>query len=175
MSNSSKILIHTALLCEAQPFIDYYKLKKTNLVPTLYENDNMIVAVLGMKKNQTKKHLAEIFTRFSIKKAFNIGIAGCSNTHIPIGALFCTTHTLSTIEKVDITTVNEPLNDVSQLKTLLVDMESSVFLDTATMHLNKTDCFVFKVVSDYCESKIPKKSFVTQLIFKNLPIIKEYL
>jgi len=45
------ILIHTALRCEAQTFIEYYKLKKLN--SKIYLNDEIAVLISSIGKQNT--------------------------------------------------------------------------------------------------------------------------
>lgn len=164
----SKFLFHTALLCEAQFLINKLKLKQDTSVqnlPThckLFTNDESILLISGMGKTNTINSLNFIFTHFNINKAINVGIAGCSDSSIKIGTLFCTNRFIKGINFAPITTVDEPLEDDENLETLLVDMEAKYFLE---MCKNKSvDAYVFKVVSDYLDVSIPKKSFVIELI-----------
>lgn len=154
-------LICTALLCEAQPIIENFKLIK--IKSNIYKNKNTIVAISGIGKKNITNCLHEVFESFDIKKAINIGIAGCSDKSIKIGQLYCTNADIKGIEQATITTVSKPTNDI---QTMLVDMEASAFIEYCTKH--NIEHFVFKVVSDYLDSTIPKKSFVTSLIKESL-------
>jgi nucleoside phosphorylase len=87
VSNLSKTLIHTALLCEAQPIIQYLKLLKNKDVPNMYENETHILMVSGIGKTATLKALTPIFNNYPVKKAINIGIAGCQDNTLAIGTL----------------------------------------------------------------------------------------
>ncbi len=175
MSNPHKTLIHTALIHEARPLIQTLKLTQNTLLPKIYENDTYVLIVSGIGKNNTTESLEPLFKKQAFKRAINIGIAGCSNEEIPIGTLFCTNQQLETIPKATITCVIEPLDAKSSLSSLLVDMESDAFLEVCSKYLPQNECFVFKVVSDYCNSAIPKKSFVIDLIQKQIKTIKEFL
>lgn len=100
-------------------------------------------------------------------------MAGCKDTSVKIGELFCTTHKLADIKHTDITTVDEPLENDSKLKTTLVDMEADAFISTCKEYINKKDIYVFKVVSDHLYTTIPKKEFVWEIIKKNLKAIEK--
>lgn len=175
----SKTLIHTALLCEAQPLINLLKLKQdttTQNLPNnckLYSNEEYIIAISGIGKDNTLETLNWVFEHYDISKAINIGIAGCGDSSIKIGTLFCTNRFLPTINFAPITTVDEPLESDEDLHTLLVDMESKYFLEVAKSHIKNVT--VLKVVSDYLETQIPKKSFVIELIQNALPQFKELI
>ncbi len=154
-------LIHTALLCEAQAIIERFKLTKID--KNLYKNEKIIVAVSSIGEEKTFTCINEIFSKYDIKKAVNIGIAGCSDRSINIGELFCTNASLKGIKTASITTVSKPLKNID---TLLVDMESSAFVSVCKkLHVKH---FVLKVVSDYLDDEIPKKAFVTSLIRESL-------
>lgn len=155
------ILIHTALLCEAMPIIERFKLTKTS--PNIYKNDEIIVAISGIGKRNTSKCLEQIFSTCKASKAINIGIAGCSKKSIKIGELFCTNANILDIKRASLTTVTKPTKDID---TTLVDMEASAFVFTCKEY--EVEHYVLKVVSDYLDSQIPKKSYVSSLIKESL-------
>lgn len=156
-------LIHTALLCEAQPIIETYKLTKV-INKKEYKNEKILLIVSGIGEAKTSAVLQHILTTRPIQKAINIGIAGCKDKNIPIGSLFCANKKLKTIPHATITTVQSPTKEIF---TTLVDMEASAFFFTCKD--KNIDFFILKVVSDYLDDTIPKKSFVTKLIRDTLP------
>lgn len=176
---SSKTLIHTALLSEARPIIDFLKLKQDNYVqnlPThckLFSNQDYILIVSGIGKEKTLSALDCVIKIVDIKHAINIGIAGCVDTSIEIGTLFCINENIDNIPRTTITTVDMPCDNKDSLSSLLVDMESRYF----EIFFKNKDCdyTVLKVVSDYLEPSIPKKSFVINLIQKSLKQWKHIL
>jgi nucleoside phosphorylase len=172
---ASQVLIHTALQPEAQYLINFYKLKQISSVQNfkLFYNDNIILVVSGMGKKNTIDSLDFVFKNYQISKAINIGIAGCSDNSIKIGTLFCTNRLLPNINFAAITTVDEPLDSDEELETLLVDMESSHFKTACLKHIK--DIYIFKVVSDYLDTTIPKKSFVIELIQNSFNDWKKYI
>ncbi|PLY09545.1 MAG: nucleoside phosphorylase [Arcobacter sp.] len=172
---TAKVLIHTALQPEAQYLINFYKLKQDNSVQNfkLFFNDNIILIVSGMGKKNTIDSLNFVFENYSISKAINIGIAGCCDSSVKIGTLFCTNRLLPNINFAPITTVDTPLDSDENLETLLVDMESSYFKETCLKYIK--DIYVFKVVSDYLDITIPKKSFVIELIQNSFNDWKKYI
>ena len=58
------ILIHTALLCEAQTFIEEYKLKKIN--SKIYRNDKVILLISGIGKENTISSLDYMFLNYGL-------------------------------------------------------------------------------------------------------------
>lgn len=177
----SKTLIYCALLPEAQSLINFLKLKQDTTVENLPignklykdEDNNYILIVSGIGKENCQKSLEFIFKNFEIKKAINIGIAGSSDSSIKVGTLFCTNRLLSNINFAPITTVDTPLESDENLETLLVDMEAKYFQEISKKYCN--DIYTFKVVSDHLDIEIPKKAFVIELIQNSLPLWKKYL
>lgn len=177
----SKTLIYTALLPEAQPLINFLKLKQETNIQDLPkgnklfidENEKYLLIVSGIGKENCQKSLEFIYQNYEIEKAINIGIAGCSDAKIKVGTLFCTNRLLPNINFAPITTVDEPLESDENLETLLVDMEVKYFLEKSKEHCKDNYCF--KVVSDHLDIEIPKKAFVIELIQKSLPLWKKYL
>ena len=166
-----RTLIHTALYPEAKPIIQYFNLIQNKIYEPLkiFENDKYILVVCGIGKENTDKILPFIYESFQINKAINIGIAGCKDTSVKLGTLFCTNKTLDEIPSTDITTVDIALDSEKNLKTTLVDMESQYFLQISQKNLEVENIFVFKVVSDYLSKQIPDKSFVFNSIKKSIP------
>lgn len=154
-------LIHTALLCEAMPIIERLKLKKSK--KNLYQNGDILVAISGIGRKKTAICMREILSDFHIDKAVNIGIAGCANKEIKIGELFCINKEFKNIPKTTLVTVDEPTMCIDAT---LVDMEAEAFERVCTEF--GVECVVFKVVSDYLDSKIPQKAFVSRLIKESL-------
>ncbi|MEA3497414.1 MAG: hypothetical protein U9R16_00010 [Campylobacterota bacterium] len=157
-------LIHTALLCEAQSFIEKYKLKKTNLNPKIYSNDEYIVLISGVGKENTISSIEYIFKNYKISKAINIGVAGVSDKSISIGEMFCCNHKLNGIKWLPLETVDMPQTKHNTNEITLYDMETKYFLDISREYLDENNILVFKVVSDYLSSDILAKDFIKKLI-----------
>lgn len=176
-----KTLIYTALLCEAQALINLLKLKQNTSIQNLPkgnkiftdENEKYLLIISGIGKDNCYKSLDFIYKNYTIEKAINIGIAGCSDSKINIGTLFCTNRLVANINFAPITTVDEPLESDEDLQTLLVDMEAKYFLEKSQEHCKNIYCF--KVVSDHLDIEIPKKAFIIQIIQNSLEKWKKYL
>jgi purine-nucleoside phosphorylase len=177
----AKTLIYTALLSEAQPVINFLKLKQDNSTQNLPqsnklfkdENDKYLLIVSGVGKNNCIKSLEFVYKNYKISKAVNIGIAGCSDSSIKVGTLFCTNRLLPKINFAPVTTLDKPLDSDESLETLLVDMEAKYFCEFSKKYCK--DIYCFKVVSDYLDIKIPKKAFVIEIIEKCKEEWKKYL
>ncbi|MBL0687551.1 MAG: nucleoside phosphorylase [Sulfurospirillum sp.] len=161
--------IHTALTCEAKPIVEYFKLQCMQTKPyKIYKKNNIILIVSGIGKEKTALYVKDIFKKFNIKKAINVGIVGCKNKKIKIGSLFCTNRRLENIQHATLTSVDKALENNENLKTTLVDMEAKMFLHVSSKFLSQKDIYVLKVVSDHLDTTIPKKEFVWNIIEKNL-------
>lgn len=166
------ILIHTALLCEAQSFIEYYKLKKIN--NKLYQNDKLIVLISGIGKENTLLMLEDMFSNYSITKALNIGIAGCNNIKIEIGTLFCTNRCLENIKKLPLITHDKITTNSQETNPTLYDMEAKYFLSICSLYLKEEAIFIFKIVSDHLSSTKLPKDYIKSLISKQ-KIIHQFI
>jgi len=169
------ILIHTALLCEAQSFIEYYKLKKTNSTPKIYTNDKIIICISGIRSKNTLSSLEYLYTNYDIKQAFNIGIAGSNNPNIKIGNLYCTNQTIEDIDTLPLLTSDTVVTSSNAMATSLYDMEGSHFHQISQKYLKKENIFIFKIVSDHLSEKILKKDFIKNLISKQQKIIMKFI
>ena len=160
------ILIHTALLCEAQNIIEQYKLKKTNSKPKIYSNETLVVLIGGIGKESTFTSLSYVFNQYSFTKAINIGIAGCSDNTVAIGSLYSCLNQLNDIKYKEVQTVDTAqLN--SENKSLLYDMEAKYFLEITQKHLDQKKIEIIKIVSDHLDDTKLDKDFVKQLVYKN--------
>lgn len=157
-------LIHTALQCEAQPIIEKFKLKQFQKQSyKIYKKDDLLLVISGIGKEKTIASLEDIFSKYKFDKAINIGIAGCKEKSVDIGTFY----DLSFNPKL-LTTVDKPLDNKENLETLLVDMEAKYFRDMSNKYVTQNNIKVYKVVSDYLDKAIPKKSFVSMLIYDTL-------
>ena len=164
-------LIHTAFFNEAKPIIEHFKLQFITKEPIkLYKNDSILLAISGM--GEKTLHVKEITQKYEISKAINIGIAGCKDKSIQIGELFCTNKKLNNIPFATLSCSKEPIDSPNKIKTTLVDMESSYFLE-ATKDIE--DRYIFKVVSDYLDINVPKKEFVWKIISKSIEKWEHYV
>jgi len=162
------ILIHTALLCEAQTFIERLKLKKTNSSPKIYSNETIIVAISGVGKENTISTLQYVFDHFTISKAYNIGVAGIGNSGIKIGELFSVIEKLDGIKQAKLISVDRPkLLCKDTQKDILYDMEGNYFLEFCLNYLDIENISIFKIVSDHLSDKKLSKDFIKNLIAKH--------
>lgn len=170
--DNSYTLIHSALLCEAQIFIEKLRLKKINSNPKIYANQNLLLLIGGVGKESTYSSLEYIFKNFRIIKALNVGVAGCSDKDITIGSLFCTNGDADDISSLPLITNDFPSFNTQVFKKALFDMEGEYFLEICKKYCE--DIYIFKIVSDHLDCKCLNKEFVKTLIFKHYPKIIKY-
>jgi len=170
------ILIHCALLSEAQYIIEKEKLKLKQKNPRIYLNNKIVLVVSNIGQLNTTTTLEFIYQNYKISKAINIGIAGCNDKSVKIGALFCTNHQLENIPYIQLQTVNSAQLPTSHFSLpTLFDMEGKYFIELSNKYLDKKNIFIFKVVSDHLDDTIPSKEFVKQLIKKNIKSIEKWI
>jgi purine-nucleoside phosphorylase len=164
--------IHTALPAEAKPIRG--KLGLRQITPRLYANDHVLLGVSGMGKEKTQELLEEVFARYTISRAINIGMAGCADTAVPIGTLCCATHALKEALHVTLACVDAPCGAPHEIGATLVDMESAAFCEACAPFLPKEAVYVFKVVSDYGDVTPPSKAFVSGLLQPHIATVLAY-
>lgn len=160
------ILIHTALLCEAMPIIEHFKLKKES---GIYKNEKIWLCVLGVGKKNTSK-LNEILDNYKFEKIINLGICGCSDKNINIGEIFCVNQKLNGFKFANLVCVKQPQTTI---KATLCDMESDEFIKICKFR--KIEYFIIKIVSDYLNMQKLDKNFVYNLIKNQICKIDKFI
>ena len=192
-SNTYKIFIYTALPCEAQAFIEHYKLKKDLEVHAfaIYLNNDICLAVTGLGKSAMAAAVAYTQARY-ISTAHpvlvNVGIAG--HQYYPLGELFL----IDKITDIDSQKSYYPvlirtapcrrasLQSVSKAQidyheSELCDMEASAFYETAVRFTSSELTVCLKVISDNQHSSIAaiNAKQVSALIAAHLLLIEALL
>ena len=163
-------LIHTAMLCEALPIIQYFKLKEQQNKPfKLYSGNSILLAVSGIGRQAAGRVIKSCLQNHSVERAINIGIAGCNNPQISIGAVYSVYGGPEHLPAMPLITVDQPVDYLPQHQSTLVDMEGSEFVKTLCGVIKNQDIHVIKVVSDHLKTAIPEKQFVSKLIAESIP------
>ena len=160
----SKILIHTTSFDEANPIINFFNLKKldSTIIDNLYSNEQILLIISAVSKEQIEKSLEYIFSNYDITKAFDLSIASCSDGSIAVGTLFCTNRFLKGINFANITTVEQSLETDENLETLLVDKQAPFFKNIyKKKHKN---FYILKIVSDYFDEQEVPSNKIFELI-----------
>ena len=160
----SKILIHTTSLAEANPIINSFNLKELDIAQknVIYSNEDLLLIISGVSKEEILESLTYIFENFDISKAFDLSIASCSDGSIALGTLFCTNRFVNGVNFANVTTIEKPLETDENLETLLVDKQASFFKDTCKENIN--DYYILKIVSDYFDEEEPSDDKIFELI-----------
>ena len=93
----------------------------------IYSNEDLLLIISGVSKEEILESLTYIFENFDISKAFDLSIASCSDGSIALGTLFCTNRFVNGVNFANVTTVEKPLETDENLETLLVDKQASFF------------------------------------------------
>lgn len=166
-------LIHTALVAEAKPIIGHFKLTCKAKQPfNLYEGEGIVLIVSGMGSEKTKAALEYALSLYESKVAINVGIAGCVDKSIAKGTLFCTTHHHLGIPFATCSSHPKAVENALHVNTTLVDREAETFLQTLPQNI---EAYVFKVVSDHLETRIPSKADVGNWITKSMKAWEKYV
>ena len=160
----SKILIHTTSFIEAKPIIDFFLLEESinSQKNKIFSNDDIVLIISGISKNEISNSLDFIFNNYKISKAFDLSIASCSDNSIVLGTLFCTNRFINGLNFANITTVEKPLETDEGLETLLVDKQAEFFKKTCKKNIE--DFYILKIVSDYFDENEPNDKKIFELI-----------
>jgi len=151
------IYILCALKCEAQAFVDKYKLDKSK------KNESIAIIISGVgRQNMLDAASRVVLEMQSDDTILNVGICG-GNKNFKIGQLVdASEHELVCVD-----------SEVSQSGNYtLVDMESDGFLN-ATKDVKNSH--IFKIVSDHFEPKTITKEFAKSLVFNAIDDINRLL
>ncbi|MCK9492390.1 MAG: hypothetical protein M0Q24_09875 [Sulfurimonas sp.] len=151
------IYVICALKCEAQAFIDKYKLDKSK------KNELIAIIVSGVGKQNMQDATSRVVLEMQSNDIIlNVGICG-ANESFEIGELVdASEHRLTCVD-----------NEVSQSDVYtLVDMESDGFLK-ATKDVKNS--YIFKIVSDHFQPKSITKEFAKSLVFNAIDDINRLL
>ncbi len=182
--------IITALHAEAAPIIEKYDLQKAPNHPfPYYTSDTLTLLVSGMGSlNSAIATTWYLTIHEKPEKLLNIGICASGRKEEKIGTCYSVRKIIDApsgkvwhltpkalhLPQASVTTYAAPQKKVN-VKTELIDMESSGFYTAATKFLPKEAISLFKIVSDHGTAEIPSVDFVHELITQNLPLIKDLI
>ncbi len=165
MAQKPEILIHTALFSEARPIIDHFGLSQYETRPfKVFRGGRIVLVVSGVGREKTRGALELIYSRNHFKTALNIGTAGCNDTGISIGSMFCTYGKPVRIPILPLQTFDSPVTHLDSNETCLVDMEGRYFYELSVKQVPVDRVFVLKVVSDYLNDTIRSSGDIGRLI-----------
>ena len=163
----------TALSCEAQPIVEYLKLKK--IEKNLFGDGKFFVFVGGVG-SKIGQNLAQLLDKIIFDRIINFGVAGTNDKSVQIGELFCVNHEINGIKSAILQTVSEPkITENLDRDLRLFDMEGEYFLQTAMKYIENQNIFVFKIISDHLQNERLEKKFISDLIKSKIKKIVESL
>jgi adenosylhomocysteine nucleosidase len=191
---SPSVFIFSALVCEAKPLIDDWKLKKIAHpgVPfAMYTNAERVVVVSGIGKVAMAGAVAFAMAWFKVERLpvlVNIGIAG--HRQAELGQLFLAHKVIDhetgrgfypqlpfevTCETCTVKTFGKPCDDYED--GVLVEMEAAGFYETAVKFSSSELIQVVKVVSDNVKSPVSaiNESTVAASINSRLSVVDKLI
>ncbi|MFO7887819.1 MAG: hypothetical protein R6U59_05820 [Eubacteriales bacterium] len=185
------IFLCFALKIEAEPFIDYFNLKKVHDVKKarIYKKENILAIITGTGVIKAAEGLSNLLARYYKDKddiILNIGVAGGSKRQ-KLGDVFI-------INKLVGINDNEYFLDIdyhpfkeAELKTILrkdinkyyyknlVDLEGEAFYRVAQSYVFQQNIKIIKIISDNQDSRKLDKEFVKKLVKNSSIGIIEYI
>lgn len=182
------LYIICAFEAEARVLIDAYKLiKEKNQDFTLFSNEEIILLISNMGQENAQKAAQYLLSRYTITQedAFvNLGICAAKESY-PIGKLLqvcklenkSASYSLFTqnksIQKVSCFSSAAPVDEVP--KHDIAEMEAISLYESLYKTFDPKKLSFLKVVSDHFQPEKFKKSFIIQLMQKNIKAIKHHI
>jgi len=191
------VLFVTALMPEAAPLIEYFKLKKDmgiNAYP-VYRNSDIALIVSGVGKLKSAAALAYLCALYHVEErdiVINIGFCGSSSRKYTPGTLLV----INKITDMDTGKDYYPdvlfgrglpkeslrcysravrKEDISGETNVFCDMESAGFIETAKKFVYTHNIAVLKIISDYLEPENLNHELLRNYIRKQLSRVENLL
>lgn len=189
MKYSGRIVFIIALMYEARPIIDAFKLKKNIALKPFgfYQKDNISLCVTGVGGGSVISAISFLAGAGFVDKEtvmINYGIAGARD--IDVGSFFEINKISNSngqayfpvklknfgFVEAEVITSDSAVLDYPERG--VVDMEAYSFFQTSLKFVSMEQIWVAKVVSDNLENQIDigDKKFVTELLFEHIEKIK---
>ncbi len=188
-----KIIVLTAMRCEAQPIINHYRLKK-NFTYSKFEVFSGLIDLIisGVGKLKSAIATAHIITAHAKEKdlyLLNLGIAGSADRNRIIGDLYLINkiHDDSTarnyypdillqhkLPETCVTSYDRAIGpgDINDDYPGLVDMEAAGFIAAAHSFLQPHQTICLKVLSDHLDFENLNKEVISELIVANISAVE---
>lgn len=187
------LIIHTALLCEARPLIDRYRLKKDFSFTKfdVFTKDDITLIVSGIGRLKTTVAVTYLLAKqsdLSQAKILNVGIAGATSRQFDFGQTFLVNQIIDTstgrcyypdvlinhdLPENTLATFDKIVEDQSVAGDHqgLVDMEAAGFAAAALTFLGPHQITLAKIVSDHLDIEHLSADGVTEIVAGELPRI----
>ncbi|MCM8709859.1 nucleoside phosphorylase [Clostridium sp. SYSU_GA19001] len=191
------IFIVTALMIEAAPIIEHYKLKKDMTIHAypVYKNSEITLIISGVGK--VKSAMAAVYLlsnyKFTVKDILlNIGFCGSSSNKFELGSLLAA-HKItdmdtgkdyypdifagSNIPKVALCCYSKLLKKeaLDTDKDIFCDMESAGIMEVSQKFTYAHQVIILKIISDFLKPENLNKDILQGYIKKNLTYIKQVI
>ncbi|HHW48064.1 MAG TPA: nucleoside phosphorylase [Clostridiaceae bacterium] len=191
------VLLVTALMAEAVPLIEYFKLKKDMGIHAyaVYRNSDIALIVSGVGKIRSAAALAYLCALYHVTEKdilMNIGFCGSGSRKHPLGTLllinkitdmdtgkdyypdvFCGRDFPKESLRCYSRAVRE--DDVSQGTDIFCDMESSGFIETAKKFVYAHNIVILKIISDYLEPHYLNQELLKNYIREHVPMVESII
>jgi len=191
------VLFVTALMPEAAPLIEYFKLKKDMDINAyaVYRNSDIALIVSGVGKLKSAAALAYLCALYKVKESdivINIGFCGSGSRKYTPGTLLV----INKITDMDTGKDYYPdvlfgrdlpkgslccyskavrKEDIIQEIDVFCDMESAGFIETAKKFVYAHNIVVLKIISDYLEPENLNKELLRDYIRKHLSSVESLM
>ena len=187
------ISIVTALMLEAMPIIEHFKLKKDielNPYP-IYRNGDISLIVSGIGKIKSAMAAVYLLSVYNTNKndsLINIGFCGASKTIYDIGSLLLINKVTDMdtkkdyypdvlinagIPQVSLKCLQKTIAENEQQNEFFCDMESSGIMEVANKFIYAHNVVLLKIVSDFLQPENLDKNILKRYIINNMPIIED--
>ncbi|SKA87785.1 Nucleoside phosphorylase [Caloramator quimbayensis] len=191
------VFIVTALMLEAAPLIEHYKLKKDmniNNYP-VYKNDDITLIVSGIGKIKSAMAAVYILSTFKCKKEdilINIGFCGATSFKYNLGEpiiinkvkdmdtgrdYYPDVYCGKNIKKGTLYCSSKPMfkEDYIDNNDTFIDMESSGIMEASQKFLYAHNTVILKIISDFLNPEDLDKEILKSYIKRNLTSIDEII
>ncbi len=190
---SNHLIILSALLCEARPVIERYRLKKDFDYKKfdVFRNENIFLIISGIGRLKAAVAATYILNRVNSHSSIlmlNLGIAGSTHIEHGIGHSFLVNKIIDTntdrayypdilykhkLPEIQIATFDKIVTDRETTGDYsgLVDMEAAGFAAAALTFLGPHQIALMKIVSDHLEVDHLTAESVSELVKSELPAI----
>ncbi len=186
------IFLCFALKLEADPFIEFFNLKKVHEINKvrIFKNQDIIAVITGSGIINAAEGLSSLFTRYYKSKndiLINIGIAGGIKKY-NFGDIFIINKivginkdeyfldvNLHPFKEIELETIlSKDINNQS-MKERLTDLEGEAYYRVAQNYVFQNNIHIIKILSDYKEDKKLNRIFVKSLVKESSKKIIDYI
>jgi len=191
------IFIITALMAEAAPIIEHFKLKKdiTNNTYQLYRNYDIVLIISGVGKIKSAMAATYLFSTYNSKERnflINIGFCGTNSSKYRLGTPLLI-HKITDVDTnydyypdifIDSTLPREALycyskpvkkENINTKEDIFCDMESSGIMEVSKKFTYSHEVVIIKIISDYLSIENLNHEILKNYIKDNILYIEQII